>query len=217
MEGRRVILCRHGQTELNRLGVVQGSGVDPSLNDEGRRQALRLFSAFPELPGLVVTSGMRRAIETAAPFAENGVPHLVDERLKEICWGSHEGKVTEAWMREEYSQLMKAWESGDYHARMGGGESALEMAARLWAAWEDLLKLAVSPTSDGSILVVMHGRALRCLVCLIEGYPLSRMNEFGHANAGYYVLEHRESLWKVITRNHTAHLLEAEAPKHQTL
>jgi bisphosphoglycerate-dependent phosphoglycerate mutase len=34
-----IYLIRHGETDYNRLGVVQGSGIDADLNDLGRRQA----------------------------------------------------------------------------------------------------------------------------------------------------------------------------------
>lgn len=210
---RRIIVCRHGQTELNLLGVVQGSGIDPSLNEEGRLQARLLFAAFSEMPSLVVSSGMRRANETAAPFVEQGVPLQIDERLREICWGTHEGKVAEPWMRHEYAELMRSWESGDYDARMGGGESAKEMAERLSAAWSDLTALATEKPEEGSLLVVMHGRSLRCLICLIEGMPLSQMNDYGHANAGYYSIEMLEGIWTVTARNQIAHLDQAGAPK----
>ncbi len=42
----RVYLCRHGQTENNRLRLVQGARVDPPINQTGRKQAIRLGKAL---------------------------------------------------------------------------------------------------------------------------------------------------------------------------
>ena len=77
----RVFLCRHGQTENNRLRLVQGARVDPPLNDTGRRQAVRLgeclFSLKEQMkmetatagdfdfPTIVMHSKLQRARETA--------------------------------------------------------------------------------------------------------------------------------------------------------
>lgn len=42
---KTLYIVRHGQTELNRLGVVQGRGMDTDLNDEGRTQASQFYEA----------------------------------------------------------------------------------------------------------------------------------------------------------------------------
>jgi broad specificity phosphatase PhoE len=73
----RIFLCRHGQTENNRLRLVQGARVDPSINNLGRMQAIRLGEAFAMLknntsslkgsfPTMALHSTLKRARETAA-------------------------------------------------------------------------------------------------------------------------------------------------------
>ncbi|EJF08716.1 histidine phosphatase family protein, partial [Pontibacter sp. BAB1700] len=37
MSIKKIYLIRHGQTDFNLQGIVQGSGVDASLNELGRR------------------------------------------------------------------------------------------------------------------------------------------------------------------------------------
>jgi broad specificity phosphatase PhoE len=69
----RLFLCRHGQTENNRLRLVQGARVDPPLNDTGRRQAIRLGESLSTLkqsgasnfPTIAMHSKLQRARETA--------------------------------------------------------------------------------------------------------------------------------------------------------
>jgi len=74
----RIFLCRHGQTEYNRLGLVQGARIDPTLNENGRLMANRLGIALSMLqhqnygtPKIVLHSSLQRAKETAqiASFA----------------------------------------------------------------------------------------------------------------------------------------------------
>lgn len=69
----RVFMCRHGQTENNRLRIVQGARVDPPLNDTGFKQSIRLGKAFTNyfrnrndnIPNVALHSNLIRAKETA--------------------------------------------------------------------------------------------------------------------------------------------------------
>ena len=69
----RVFLCRHSQTEFNRLNKVQGSRIDPPLNDTGRRMATRLGKALGAMtvendffrPSIIFHSQLERSRETA--------------------------------------------------------------------------------------------------------------------------------------------------------
>ena len=204
MGPRRIILARHGETELNRLGVVQGSGVDPGLNDVGHRQAAQLFGRLGGEVDAVVSSGLVRSDETVAAFVAAGLPHRVDPRLREICWGVHEGRVATEDSREEYAELMARWSSGDLDAHLAGGESARAMADRLRAAWSDLTR----DDPGGTVLACLHGRALRCLACIVDGQPVRRMNAYAHSNAGYYVAVRSGAggAWRLAERNVTTHL-----------
>jgi len=203
---RTVILARHGQTELNRLGIIQGSGVDPSLNTEGRQQAQELFTAFKGKVDLIASSGMLRAKETAQPFIDTGMPYLEDIGFREISWGEYEGKVAHPDMRIVYSALLQNWESGNLDDRIPGGESAAELIDRLKASWHNLLKQDFT-----TALVVMHGRSLRCLTCWLNGDPVSQMNHYAHANCGYYVVDVQScESWQVTQQNVTKHLTKTE-------
>ena len=203
MSAREVIIARHGQTELNRLGIVQGSGIDPALNEVGRAQAAALHRAFAGRFDLVVSSGMVRARQTAEPFrGDEGSRYEEIPDLREICWGRYEGMAATPSMREDYAALMAAWEQGRYGARHPGGESARDLADRLTDGWAELVA-----KDFRQALVVTHGRALRCLICLLEERPLSHMNDYAHANAGYYhVVEREGGGWDVREHNSIAHL-----------
>ncbi len=87
-----VFLARHGQTEWNRAGRVQGR-LDSPLTELGERQARRLARTIARLPGIdgVFSSPLGRAVSTAAFYAEAlGAQVTVIEDLTEVhhgAWG----------------------------------------------------------------------------------------------------------------------------------
>ena len=65
----KLYLIRHGETDYNRQGIVQGGGVDSSLNDLGRRQAEAFFEHYKHLRfDAVYVSALKRTHETLAPW-----------------------------------------------------------------------------------------------------------------------------------------------------
>nr|HAD52338.1 histidine phosphatase family protein [Algoriphagus sp.] len=49
MNRKKIYLVRHGQTDFNLRGVVQGSGIDAPINDTGRAQAKAFFEAYQNI------------------------------------------------------------------------------------------------------------------------------------------------------------------------
>ena len=84
---------RHGETEFNRLKLVAGS-TDVELNDTGREQARRAIALVRPLGvSHIVSSGLRRARDTAAIIAAAlGISHTVVAGLAERNWGALEAK-----------------------------------------------------------------------------------------------------------------------------
>src|SRR5258708_29183342 len=91
LTSKKIYLVRHGQTDFNLRGIVQGSGVDSSLNDTGRAQALAFYQAYGDVPfDKVYTSRLRRTVETVRSFIDHGVLHEALGGLNEISWGTKE-------------------------------------------------------------------------------------------------------------------------------
>ncbi|HMR56571.1 MAG TPA: histidine phosphatase family protein, partial [Cyclobacteriaceae bacterium] len=69
MTTKKIYLIRHGQTDFNLKGIVQGSGVDSSLNDRGRAQAEAFYETYKNIAfDKIYTSALRRTRESVIGF-----------------------------------------------------------------------------------------------------------------------------------------------------
>ena len=196
-----IYLIRHGETDLNRQGIVQGSGMDAPLNALGREQGLAFYEKYKAVPfEAVITSNLQRTHQTVAPFLEEGLPWHRTADINEISWGIFEGKPRSRELKEAYEWLMTEWTSGNWDARMVNGESANELAVRAGRFWKEI---QVRPESH--LLVCSHGRTMRCLMCLATGKPLSEMENFQHANTGLYLLYWNGRSFDLHLNNDTSH------------
>ena len=102
MSASTVLLWRHGQTDYNASGKLQGQ-VDIALNEIGRAQAVAAAEVLMRVePARIVSSDLSRAHATAQTLAERvGVPVHLDERLRERGFGQWEGlthpEIAEQW------------------------------------------------------------------------------------------------------------------------
>ena len=179
-------IIRHGETEHNRRGIVQGSGVDSELNKIGHSQARLFYQYYKNVSfDYIVTSALQRTHQTVHPFLKRGTHQewIKMPELNEISWGIHEGQTSNIHSHENYRKLMNDWESGIYDSKIEAGESAAELHERVSKAI-DILK---SPQYRGkNILLCTHGRTLLCLLTILNEHPLSKMSQFKHQNTCLY-------------------------------
>jgi broad specificity phosphatase PhoE len=154
-----VLLARHGETDDNARGVVQGS-IDTPLNARGRQQAHELAAQVEgERVAAIWTSHLSRAAETAAIVgAAVGIEPRVDERLAESRRGSWEGRALADIEREEPG-AWAAWHRGGADFRFPGGESLAEHQERVLEALEEIGRGPLPA------LVVAHGGSIRVALC----------------------------------------------------
>lgn len=182
---QQIYLLRHGQTDFNVQGIVQGSGINSDLNERGRRQAELFWERYRDVPfARVYTSALKRTQQSVQRFLDLGLPHESTAALNEISWGTREGTRISPEEDAEYAQVLADWLAGNDHAHLPGGESPAQVAARQRPFIEKLQ----SQPDEGIVLVCMHGRALRVLLCQLLGYPLRCMDGFEHHNLGLYKL-----------------------------
>lgn len=203
MENHKLIyIIRHGQTEYNRRKIVQGSGVDSVLNETGIAQAQAFFKKYGSLPFEVAfTSALKRTQQTLMPFIESGIQWHKRPEINEISWGDHEGMAGTPDMIQMYQDVTGQWSSGNFDARIPGGESAQEMATRLQRFIDEL-----KSRPEKLILVCSHGRAMRCLMCLLKQKSITNMDRFSHSNTGLYKTRFNGELFYFELENDISHL-----------
>ncbi len=175
-----VALVRHGETDWNLEGRLQGSSDIP-LNDEGRRQArdagITLSAGSWDV---LVSSPLVRAAETADIIGHVvGLTRSADhDDLVERRFGHAEGLTGyEAWAY---------WPDGRYP----GGESRADLAER----GRRRLDLLAEDHRGRSVIAVAHGGVIRAILETIIGPPPPRLS-----NAGISVVETDGAGWTVRT------------------
>jgi probable phosphoglycerate mutase len=182
-----IYLIRHGETEYNRKRVVQGSGIDADLNDLGQKQAADFFAHYQDLPiDKIYTSVLRRTHQSVKGFIEKGLPWEQYEGLNEISWGNKEGKSPNTEDDLYYKNLTKTWREGHVHVQSEEGESPVEVLERQ----KPVIDLILSRPEENTILVAMHGRAMRVLLTHLFNAPLHHMDHYAHQNLCLYHIQY---------------------------
>jgi broad specificity phosphatase PhoE len=200
---KKIYLIRHGQTEFNLQGIVQGSGVDSSLNDLGRQQAQAFYEAYKHLPfSKIYTSALRRTVESVQSFIDSGIPHERLIGLNEISWGAKEGQRITPEEDAYYHWMLNQWQLGKTNERIEGGESPEDVTERQTKAINHIM----SKSDESLVLVCMHGRAIRILLCRLLNYPLRCMDAFEHQNLCLYEIDFTGTMFSVRRYNDVGHL-----------
>jgi len=170
----RLLLVRHGETDWNCRGLIQGQ-LDVPLNARGRDQARRLAERLADEPVIAAyASDLSRAWETARILvASRGIPLTPEPRLREVAFGRWE-KQTFDHVRREEPALWHSWCEGPPTVAPEGGEPLEAVSKRLLDWLADLQ----SRHSQGTVLAVSHGAVLRVLLCLLLDAPPYRYLRF---------------------------------------
>jgi broad specificity phosphatase PhoE len=200
---KTLYIVRHGQTDLNKQGIVQGRGRDTDLNDEGRRQANQFYEAYKNTPfNKIYISELKRTQQSIQQFIDLGLPYEKLAGLDELAWGIHEGQPATPETKAAFLQLMRDWLDGKLDEKFEGGESPNEVKARQLEA----LEVIMSHPEEKTVLICMHGRALRLLMCILSNQPLTQMDNFPHQNLVLYKVTYDGSQFEIVEANNAKHL-----------
>jgi len=201
---RKVLyFIRHGQTDLNLKGIVQGRGVDSPLNEHGFQQAKAFYEAYKSIPfDKIYTSTLLRTHQTVAPFLEKGIPIEKLEGLDEISWGIYEGKEQSAEILKGFESLVESWKNNDLDKSVDKGESPNSLVKRQKVAISHILE----QENENTVLICMHGRALRIMLCHLTNVPVCQMDDFPHANTALYKLVYENKQFSIIDHYNIEHL-----------
>jgi probable phosphoglycerate mutase len=158
---RLLFVFRHGETDWNRAGRLQGH-IDTPLNATGLAQAAALAEALREHRlDAIVSSDLSRALTTAQIVAETlGLPLTIDHGLRETSVGAAEGLLWKEAQARFGAELTERWHSDGDTAFPGGGETGRATLTRGLAA----LRRFASEHPYRRIGVSTHGAMVRQLV-----------------------------------------------------
>ncbi|OWW22745.1 phosphoglycerate mutase [Noviherbaspirillum denitrificans] len=161
-------VVRHGETDWNRLGILQG-WFDVPINEKGRRQAHQIAADFAgEGFSSVWSSTLARARETAEIIASAlGLPAPCShEGLKERHFGAIQG-IPKGELAELNPALLEQILRRNPAASFVGGESMDEFADRVLLALDD-----IGTQHHGErVLVISHGWCLDVVTRHVNGLP----------------------------------------------
>lgn len=180
-----IYLLRHGQTDYNLKGIVQGAGVDASLNRKGLIQARQFFEAYrhTKFDGMYCST-QQRSFQTLLPWMEIGYEVKQFEGLREFSWGNLEGVKPNPAQRKTYLDLVASWSQGKIDRKVEEGESPIEAWGRVKPALDEIQGLH----QEGKILICSHGRTMRVILSMLVGKGLSDMEPYKSGNTGLSIL-----------------------------
>lgn len=194
----RIVLWRHGETDYNASGRIQGQ-LDSALTQVGWNQARFAVAGLNRFdPEIVIASDLQRATDTAKVFTEaSGIALRIDKRLRETNVGAWQGltgsEVDAGWPDER-----ARWRS-DPAWTPPGGESRIDVAERARDLIDDL-----DAEFEGTVLLCAHGGLITALTARLLELPPDCWSQLGGiSNCHWTELARRADgeRWRLVAYN----------------
>jgi len=199
----RLFLVRHGQSEWNAAGRIQGQ-IDIQLDETGCQQAQIIADRLAAEPvAAVYSSPLLRAKSTAEAIAARfQLPVQLDPRLMEYDFGVISGS-TWADVVENHPEFASRWLEDPWAVPVADSEGRVNFAARVMSAVQDIL--AQHPAEQ--VVVVAHGGTFGVYLMAMLGMDLNRRHPFHFGNTSLSLVEVRDDAFHIHYLNNTCHLL----------
>ncbi|GAA1243252.1 histidine phosphatase family protein [Prauserella halophila] len=198
MSVERIVLWRHGETDYNAAGRMQGH-LDSALTEVGWNQARFAVAALARFePDLVIASDLRRATDTATVLTDViGVPLRLDKRLRETHLGEWQG-MTGSEVGAQAPGDRERWRL-DATWAPPGGESRVDVAERAGEVVTDLLH---GDEEYGTVLLAAHGGLILALTAYLVDLPVTLWPSLGGIGNCHWVdLRRRDDRWRLHAYN----------------
>jgi broad specificity phosphatase PhoE len=199
-----VILIRHGETEWNVIGRIQGYG-DSALTALGAEQGRRAAERLREINiSAVYASTSSRARDTAEIIAApHNLPVQQIADLRERCYGNYEGLTLDE-IKDRDPEGLAAWLSHPNRESLAppGGETQPEMSARVMAA----LQTIVAQHPGETIVIATHGGPVKSVVAAVLGLPIEHWDRAWVTNGSFTVVVGAPDDLRIACFNDTSHL-----------
>ena len=198
----KIFLIRHGETEWNKTGRLQGNS-DVKLSPEGIRQAqlMAVHVPFKHIDA-VYASDLQRAVDTAKILAAKfNLPVKTTPGLRETNFGDWEGRIISELLEESPDDFGNFFIKPD-KVKPPNGETFLECQARVMNALDEI----VAEHDGQRIIVVCHGAVIRLILCAALEMRIRKMWAIHQFNTALNILVFEDGLFSVELMNNTAHL-----------
>ena len=201
-QATRVLAIRHGETDWNVGGRIQGQ-LDIPLNAMGEWQVHRLALAVADEDiAAIYSSDLLRALETAQAVARgSGRSIVTDVGLRERGFGSFEG-LSYAEINERWPAEAERWRKRDPSFGAPGGETLEQFFERSIATATRLAALHPGQT----IALVSHGGVMDCLYRAASRVALDAPRSWQLGNASINRLLYTPQGFTLIGWSDTYHL-----------
>ena len=203
----RLLLVRHGQSEWNAAGRIQGQ-IDIQLDKAGLQQAQRIADRLAdETVAAIYSSPLQRAKVTADAIAVRfNLPVKLDPRLMEYDFGVISGST---WndVVENHPEFASRWVEDPWAVPVTGSEGRVNFAARVMSAVQDMV--AQHPAEQ--VVVVAHGGTFGVYLTAMLGLDLNRRHPFHFGNTSLSLVEVRAGAFHIHYLNNTCHLQNGPA------
>ncbi len=165
MSETRIDIIRHGEPEGGRR--YRGSSIDDPLSKIGWQQ---MWNAVPEKPQWehIISSPLSRCLKFTEALADTmSINFSVEDNLKEIGFGSWEGRTPEDIKNNEGDALEK-FLSDPVNNRPNGAEPLDDFSERIWTVYNDI----ATQYHGQHVLVVAHAGVIRAITSKTLGMAL---------------------------------------------
>lgn len=179
MNAKTLFFARHGETDYNKNRLLQGRGINASLNSNGFFQA-ELLAGYLSKYQLesVISSSLKRSHETAELLSNRiNVDILQKDDLDEMHFGEFEGAAFSE-VGEDLKYFQREWANGNTDLKLPGGESPRDVYLRVSSCIHSI----ISENRHTHYAFIVHGRLIRILLSEWLGYGLNNMQRINHSN-----------------------------------
>lgn len=197
----RVFLIRHGETQWNTKGRLQGLKDSP-VTGRGYQQIQAVCQALWDIPiNHVFSSPLGRAAVAAKQLAEAfSCPLTFDDRFRERCFGEFDGQLLSI-LQWRHSPLWQHIFRGDLHLAPPGGETLDSARERMLSALRDL-----SRYSFGNVCVVSHGHLIQAVLQSLDQDAGDDFRRYAPLNGSYAQLDVQGSSLSLVSWGQASHL-----------
>ncbi len=187
---KRFYLLRHGQTDSNLSGIIQGQSIDLPLNEEGIVQSKKIAEFLKERVSRIVSSDLLRAYQTARIIGEIlGIEVDTDKRFREMNYGAWEGNFLNELMKTPEG---KVWMESPSKWKIENSESVLDVQNRIVQAVKEYIQ------KYDDLLFVSHGVTISAFLLYAKSLTLDNVKEYIPKNAQLYEFEFENNRFEEI-------------------